>query len=62
MYENHLISCSNDTTIKIWDITTAVSIKTLKGHQNCVITMLIYKNQLMSSSEDQTIKISRCIF
>ena len=61
VYGDKLISCSNDYTIKFWDLNqkgkNGKPIKTLEGHTNKVICMVVYEDKLISCSEDTTVKI-----
>ena len=50
---NKLISASADSTIKIWNLATGECLKTLEGHTNSVLRiLLIPNNKLISSSDD----------
>jgi WD40 repeat protein len=56
--DNRIISCSDDKTIKIWDINTGECITTLNGHLDWVYCILLLPdNTLASGSEDGSIKI-----
>ena len=52
LWVNCLVKCnnyyfataSNDSYIKIWDYYNRMSIRTLKGHENCVLALIILKN------------------
>lgn len=56
--DNIFASGSNDSDIRIWDYNEKVCINVLKGHSNCVLTMIALKNgNLCSGSADLTIKI-----
>lgn len=51
-------SCSNDTEIRIWDYYLQTCINVLKGHSDCVLSMILLKNgKLCSGSADLTIRI-----
>ena len=39
--ENQIVTCSDDKTIKIWDIATGECIKTFLGHSELVRRILI---------------------
>lgn len=54
-----LISGSNDTTIKVWDVATGALIRTLSGHIDTVSTVAWIPNSMniVSGSWDSTIKI-----
>ncbi len=56
-----LASGSCDSTIKIWNLTTANSIKNLTEHKGCVNALISFKSldttYLLSASDDSSIKI-----
>jgi WD40 repeat protein len=67
-----IVSCSEDHTIKLWDINSInhnnVCIKTLYGHNNCVMVIKFSPDgrNIVSGSQDKTIKlwdysIGKCI-
>ena len=63
----HLVSSSFDRTIKLWDVTTGVCLKTFLGHTNRVWTVAYHPNgqQLISGGDDHAtklwnIKMGRC--
>ena len=53
-----LISCSDDQTIKIWDLTESSCANTLGGHSGVVRSIRVnsQNNNLVSCSSDGTIK------
>ena len=54
----YFASGSNDSTIKIWDFNERKLESTLKGHNDCILTVIILKNEnLCSGSADMSIKI-----
>ena len=64
-YVNSLVQCndeifasaSNDATIKIWDYYQRKEIRTIKGHEDCILTLIKLKNgNLCSGSADYSIK------
>ena len=56
---NYFASASNDTKIKIWDYFNKKCIKTLEGHEDCILTLIMLKNNkfLCSGAADLTIRI-----
>jgi len=57
--QQQIVSVSDDTTIKIWEISSGECVKTLTGHNDCVTSIVITEDQqqIISASEDKTIKI-----
>ena len=54
----YFASASNDTKIKIWDYQKREFIKDLDGHLDCILSLIVLKNNnLCSGSADLTIKI-----
>ena len=52
------MSCSQDTSIKFWNINDAQCIKTLNGHTDHVYCLLLLENgHVASGSKDEKIKI-----
>jgi WD40 repeat protein len=58
-FTNHILaSCSMDSTIKIWNTTRGVNLRTLQGHRATVICIRkISVDVLISSSMDKTIRL-----
>ena len=57
--DNLIISGSGDKTIKIWDITSGLCLKTIECHRNIVMSVLAASdNLIISGSYDKTIKIT----
>lgn len=56
---NRIITCSKDTTIKIWNRHTGAIIKTLTGHQGPVNAVQVRSNLLASASGDGCSKLWR---
>lgn len=53
---NHLISCSDDQTIRIWNLETGKCLKTLHGHCNSIMCMVLFDNNtLISGCYDKSI-------
>ena len=66
---NYFASASNDTKIKIWDYFNKKCIKTLEGHDDCILSIITLKqsNYLCSGAADLTIRIwdwekKKCLF
>ena len=56
---NYFASASNDTKIKIWDYYNKKCLKTLEGHEDCILTLILLKTSkfLCSGGADLTIRI-----
>jgi len=57
--ETRIITCSKDTTIKIWDRLTGTLLKTLTGHRGPVNAIQLRGNLLASASGDGMSKLWR---
>ena len=57
--KNYFASTSNDTKIKIWDYYNNKCLKTLEGHEDCILTLILLKTSkfLCSGGADLTIRI-----
>lgn len=54
---NKLLSCSEDKTIKLWDLEKYMVVKTFSGHKGIVTKLLMFNRDVfMSGSEDSTLK------
>lgn len=52
---NWLLSGSDDSTIRIWDITSTKCLEKLTEHKNGILSMVFVKNGLISSSYDHSL-------
>lgn len=59
MDAKRIITCSKDTTIKIWNRNTGALISTLKGHRGPVNSVQVRNNLLASASGDGMAKLWR---
>ena len=66
---NYFASASNDTKIKIWDFYNKKCIKTLEGHDDCILSLIILQknNYLCSGAADLHIRIwdwerNKCLY
>lgn len=58
LYDNRIITASNDKTLKIWNEKTFECINTLKGHKgNIICIALLYNELIISYANDKTLKI-----
>jgi WD40 repeat protein len=63
-----MVSCSEDQTIRIWDVATGQCLKIIRGHTNRVRSLSLSSDEslLLSASEDQTIRLwdleGRCLW
>jgi|GEM_PF-6312718 len=56
-FNDFLITGSNDTTIRIWNLTTGDQLRCLMGHENVIFTLITIGNLLASGSLDTTVRI-----
>ncbi|KAJ3020633.1 SCF ubiquitin ligase complex subunit cdc4 [Thoreauomyces humboldtii] len=52
-----IITCSDDTTINVYDIATGELLHKLEGHEGGVWCLSLYKNTLFSGSTDRTVRV-----
>ncbi|CAO3589405.1 unnamed protein product [Absidia cylindrospora] len=52
-----ILSCSNDNTIKLWDIRTGKCIRTMFGHMDHVTSLACDQFRIISGSKDRTLRI-----
>jgi len=56
--ENRFVTCSSDSTIRIWSFDKSIPEKILSGHTSSVYNMILFQNnKLASASADNKIKI-----
>ena len=67
--KNYFASASNDTKIKIWDYFNKKCIRTLEGHDDCILSLILLKksNYLCSGAADLNIRIwdwerNKCLY
>lgn len=55
----YLVSCSNDNTVRVWEVCSGRCIRTLKGHEGPVYSasFSIDDKRIVSASADRTIRI-----
>merc|ERR1740130_235042 len=52
-----VISCSMDSTIKVWDAKTGLCTATLEGHEGGVTCCAVAERRVVSGGEDQTVRV-----
>ena len=55
--DRYLISCSRDWSISIWNFESGEKVETLTGHRQTVYHLSMVRNQLLSCSFDETVKL-----
>ncbi|ELR16482.1 Fbox domain containing protein [Acanthamoeba castellanii str. Neff] len=57
--KDRLFSCSNDKTVKVWNLNTGAFLNVYEGHENNVpmVQVSLADNIMVSCSRDQTVKI-----
>ena len=56
-----LISCSSDSTVRVWDLTTQLCVNVLLGHRGPVWTVAVIRDVIFSGSADGTIRVWQTI-
>lgn len=54
---NIIVSCSNDNTIRIWDINTSTCLRQLDNFDNDIMISIILKDNLIIAELDHTIQV-----
>ena len=56
---NHIVSCSADGTIKVWDAATGTELMTVRGHDGEVWSIAFSPDvkRIVSGGEDKTVKV-----
>ena len=57
VWGDKIVSVSADKKIKIWNPTTGICEKTLRGHKNSITSLCILIDKIVSGFRDYTIKI-----
>ena len=52
-----ILSCSYDTTVRIWDRQSGECIRILSGHEGSVNVMSLHNNILVTGSGDNTVGV-----
>ncbi|SCU78394.1 LAFA_0A06392g1_1 [Lachancea sp. 'fantastica'] len=56
-YPSHLLSCSLDNTIKLWDVRTGVCVRTHFGHLEGIWDIAADNFRIVSGAHDKTVKV-----
>jgi WD40 repeat protein len=55
--DKYLISCARDWMVMVWEVETGRKLETIQGHRNTVYHLAMCKDQLLTSSLDDSIKL-----
>ncbi|CUG93854.1 WD40 repeat-containing protein, putative [Bodo saltans] len=55
--DKYLISCARDWMVMVWEVATGKKLETIQGHRNTVYHLAMCKDQLLTSSLDDSIKL-----
>lgn len=56
----HVLTCSNDTTIRLWDLNSETCLHVMTGHTNFIYSLAILStgsDHFVSCSEDKTVRV-----
>ena len=54
--DRHIVSGSDDTLVKVWNVASSRNSGTMKGHTGPVVSVSVLDNIILSSSSDGTVK------
>ena len=54
---NQIVTCSSDSTLKIWDFESTELLRTLKGHEGQVTSVQANQFRIVSCGKDRSLKI-----
>lgn len=57
MFDNTIVSGSNDNTLKVWNASTGKCLQTLLGHTGTIWSTQIFGDLIVSGSSDKTVKV-----
>ncbi|KAF9762939.1 Coatomer subunit beta' [Nosema granulosis] len=55
--QDYFVSASDDLSIRVWEITNSNPIATITGHTDNINSLYMYKDRIVSTSEDGTVKL-----
>jgi len=57
IYDNKIISCSADKTIRVWDLDTGKALKIILAHHGSIWSVKVFDKKIISCSSDKSIRI-----